>query len=149
MGNDNGTRAVRWFNEVWNERRSETIDELLAEGSVGETEAGILQGASDFKERVHGPFLSAFPDLKVTVEGTVAEGDDVVIRWRATGTHLGDGLGVRPTGLPIAIRGMTWQQFRDGKVVGGWDCWNQDGLMAQLRAAEGQGAVAESEAATS
>ncbi|MFG0334356.1 MAG: ester cyclase [Maioricimonas sp. JB049] len=137
MDNANVARSLRWFEEVWNQRRTETIDELLTDESCGELEGGTVRGAQEFKDRIHAPFLAAFPDFQVQVEGTVAEGDEVVIRWRATGTHRGDGLGLKATGQPIAIRGMTWQQFRDGKLVAGWDCWNQEALMSQLRAAGG------------
>ncbi|QDU38975.1 SnoaL-like polyketide cyclase [Maioricimonas rarisocia] len=137
MNNDNVARSLRWFEEVWNQRRTETIDELLTDESCGELEGATVRGPKEFKEHVHAQFLAAFPDLKFTVEGTVAEGDEVVIRWRATGTHQGDGLGLKATGQPISFRGMTWQQFRDGKLVGGWDCWNQEALMSKLRAAGG------------
>jgi predicted ester cyclase len=47
-------------------------------------------------------FLPAFPDLRIAVEGTVAEGDEVVVRWSATGTHLGDGLGFPATRLGLS-----------------------------------------------
>lgn len=133
MSNENVARSLRWFEEVWNQRRTDTIDELLMEESVAESEGGLLRGPEEFKTRMHTPFLSAFPDLHVTVENTVAQGEDVVVCWRASGTHGGDGLGLHATGRPMSIRGMTWHRYRDGKLVQGWDCWNQEGLMNQLR----------------
>jgi steroid delta-isomerase-like uncharacterized protein len=133
MESGNAGLARRWFEEVWNQRRTETIDELLTDESVSHSESGPLRGKQQFKERTHAAFLSAFPDLSIALEGTVAEGDDVVVRWYVRGTHLGDGLGFPATGREVSFRGMTWIRFQDGKMVEGWDCWNQAGLIQSLR----------------
>src|SRR4051794_2799780 len=93
MATENAVLARRWFEEVWNQRRTETIDELPTDESVSHSESGPLRGKQEFKERAHAVFLSAFPDLRMTVEGTVAEGDEVVVRWAVKATHGGDGLG--------------------------------------------------------
>lgn len=77
---ENEALARRWFEEVWNGRRTDTIDELLTDESVSHTASGSLRGKQEFKERAHAVFLSAFPDLRMTVEGTVAEGNEVVVR---------------------------------------------------------------------
>jgi steroid delta-isomerase-like uncharacterized protein len=133
MANENVGLARRWFEEVWNQRRAETIDELLTDESVCQSEAGPLRGGEEFKRRAHDVFLAAFPDLRIAVEGTVAEGDQVVVRWSAAGTHLGDALGFPATGRAVSFRGMTWIRYSGGKMVEGWDCWNQDGLIRSLR----------------
>lgn len=136
MATENDDLARRWIEEVWNHRRTDTIDEMLTDESVCHSESGPLRGKDEFKQRVHAPLLAAFPDLRVNVEGTVAEGDDVVVRWAATGTHLGDGLGFPGTGREVSFRGMTWIRYRDGKMVEGVDCWNQAWLVQSLRAPE-------------
>jgi steroid delta-isomerase-like uncharacterized protein len=136
MAIENASLARRWFEEVWNLRRTETIDELLNDESVCHAESGILRGKQAFKERTHAVFLSAFSDLRMTVEATVAEGDEVAVRWAFTGTHDGDGLGLPPTGRKVSCRGVTWIRFTGGKMMEGWDCWNQGGLIESLRAAE-------------
>ena len=102
MANENVSLARRWFEEVWNQRRTDTIDELLTDESVCHSESGPLRGKQEFKERAHAVFLSAFPDMRMTVEGTVAEGDEVVVRWAVTGDSPGRRPGVpgdRPGGL--------------------------------------------------
>ncbi len=128
--------ALRWFEEVWNQRRTDTIDELLTDESVCYSESGPLRGSREFKERGQAVFLSAFPDMQMTVEGTVAEGDEVVVRWSARATHLGDGLGFPATGRAVSFRGMTWIRYGNGKMIEGWDCWNQAGLIQSLRESE-------------
>src|SRR5262249_25777846 len=107
--------------------------------SVNFSESGPLRGKEEFKQRSHTVFLGAFPDLRMTVEGVLAEGDAVVVRWSATGTHSGDCLGCPATGRHVAFRGMTWIRYRDGKMIEGWDCWNQAALIQSVRDAEAGG----------
>lgn len=133
MNVDYADMSRRWFEEVWNQRQMEKIDEFLCSESFAETEGGILRGAEQFKTQMYKPFLAAFPDLHVTIDGVVAQAEEVVVRWRATGTHSGDGLGMPPTGKGLAIRGMTWHRYAEGKLLEAWDCWNQEALFSQLR----------------
>jgi predicted ester cyclase len=133
FGSDESNRdlAIRWFREVWNERRKETIDELWAPGAVGHTENGD-QGMAEFKVGREG-LLNALPDIQVDVEDTAADGDHVVVRWHARGTHRGDGLGMPPTNRKVEFRGMTWLTFRKRVIVEGWDSWNLGRLLESLR----------------
>ena len=98
---DNAALARRWFNEVWNQRRAETARELIPHEAVCDSEIGPLVGPEAFIAQAHTPFLAAFSDLHVDVEGTVSEGDQVIVRWRARGTHDGDGFGIPPTGKRV------------------------------------------------
>ena len=127
----NRERAIRWFREVWNERRRETIDELFPPDAIGHTENGD-QGPAEFKAAREG-LLNAFPEMYVEVEGTAADGDHVVVRWRVRGTHRGDGLGMPATGRPVNFRGMTWLTFKNGVIIEGWDSWNLGRLLESLR----------------
>jgi predicted ester cyclase len=79
--------------------------------------------------------LAAFPDLSVVVEATAAEGDVVVVRWKAGGTHLGQAFGIRATGAPVAFRGTNWFVIRAGRFIEGWDARNQGALVESLREA--------------
>jgi steroid delta-isomerase-like uncharacterized protein len=127
----NRALATRWFREVWNERREQTLDELFAANGIGHTENGD-QGPAEFKAAREG-LLNAFPDIQVEVEDTAADGDRVVVRWRARGTHLGAGLGLAATGRPVDFRGMTWLTFKNGLIVEGWDSWNLGRLLESLK----------------
>lgn len=134
MSERNRALALRWFEEIWNLRLTAVIDELLAPDAIGYMEGVVVRGPEEFKAARDG-LMAAFPDLRVTVEGTVAEGENVVVRWKATGTHLGDALGLKATRMPVAFNGMTWQRFVDGHIVEGWDAWNQGALIETLRVA--------------
>lgn len=131
---ENVRLARRWFEEVWNQRRAQTAHELLLPDSVGHTEHGDLVGPAPFLE-VRAALLAALPDLRVSIEETVAEGDNVVVRWSAGGTPAG------AAREPVRFRGMTWVRVRGGKFVEGWDAWNAGALTQQL-AGQGGGAPA-------
>jgi steroid delta-isomerase-like uncharacterized protein len=132
MSQDPFDVAKRWFEEVWNLRRAETIDELLTAESVCHADEGTLRGVQEFKERQYHPFLAAFPDLRVTVQDTLAQGDQVVLRWEASGTHTGAGLGEPATSRPVRFRGITWVRVRDGKLVEGWQHSNIPEVLRSL-----------------
>jgi steroid delta-isomerase-like uncharacterized protein len=68
----------------------------------------------DFTEHV----LQAFPDMKVEIKSIVAEGDQVVVRWTATGTHRGTFLGTPATGRTVPMTNVDIFTLKDGKIVG-------------------------------
>jgi steroid delta-isomerase-like uncharacterized protein len=128
--------ARRWFEEVWNSRLDATVRELLADGAVAHMEGGDFVGPEVFLE-TRAALLSAFPDIRVTVDDVVEDGDRAVVRWSAVAHHRGELLGIRPSGAEVRFRGMTWMVFRDGKIVEGWDSWNLGGLLNDCRTASG------------
>ena len=126
-----------WFEEVWNKGRESAVDEMLAPDAVlhGLDEGGAgMRGPEGFK-----PFLrsirAAFPDIHVTVEDVISEGDLFAIRYRATMTHAGPGFG-EPTNRQVAVTGMSFSRMRDGQIVEGWNNWDQLGLLRQIGAAD-------------
>lgn len=117
----------RWFEEVWNKKREEAIDEMMAEDCVANglaDQAGSsIRGTEPFK-MLHRAFVSAYPDMKITVEDTVIQGDKIAARCRVTGSHAGDGIGVAPTNQPVEFTGMTIVRIKDGKIVEAWNEFN-------------------------
>ncbi len=79
--------------------------------------------------RSEGDLLRA----RVEVEDTAADGDHVVVRWRARGTYLGGGLGMPATGRPVGCHGMTGSPSATAVIVEGWDSWNLRGMLQTLR----------------
>src|SRR5271154_1633327 len=129
----------RWFQEVWNEGKTETIHELLAPDAIGtgELEDGRpLRGPAEFVpfvQRIRG----AFPDIQIIVEDAFGAKDKVVLRWSATMTHRGDHLGIAATGKPVNMTGISIARIVDKKIVEGWDNWDQLGMLKQIGAYEG------------
>jgi steroid delta-isomerase-like uncharacterized protein len=132
MSEENRARAQRWMQEIWNERREATIDELMHPEAIGHMEGGDVHGPSGFKA-ARASLLDALPDLTIEVEDSVSENDSVVLRWRVSGTHKGSGLGLPPTGRPVSFRGMSWFRLENGQMVEGWDSWNLGALLEDLR----------------
>jgi predicted ester cyclase len=66
------------------------------------------------------------------MDDIVAEGDGVVARWSGTGTHLGDGLGLAATGRQVQFRGVTIVRIEQGKLMEGWNTFNQLEMFQQL-----------------
>ncbi len=122
MTETNSQRARRWFEEVWNRNKEETVKELLHPNIVGQLEGGVVRSPEDFLQ-ARREMLAALPDLRVEVQGVVSEGDEVAVRWAAKATG--------PAG-PVSFRGVTWLVFENGRIVKGWDSWNQALLMQQL-----------------
>lgn len=126
----------RWFSEVWNQGRESAVDDLLAGDAVvhglGEPDVAV-RGPAGFKPFL-SKFQSAFTDIQITVDQTIAEGDWVASRWSARMTHRGDQLGVPATGERIQVTGMSMGRFQGGKMVEAWNSWDQLALMEQTKA---------------
>lgn len=132
MSSDNRSVVLRWFEEVWNQRREETIEELVTDHSVCYTDQGPICGSQEFKQLQYQPLLSAFPDLHVQVDAVLCDDTDVVVRWTATGTHTGDGLRIPPTMKPASFTGISWIRVRDGKLQEGWQSSNIADVIRRL-----------------
>jgi steroid delta-isomerase-like uncharacterized protein len=78
--------------------------------------------------------INAFPDIDRTIEDLVAEGDKVVARWTARGTHTGDFQGLPPTGKVATSSGITIFRIADGRIVEEWSESDMLGLLQQVGA---------------
>ena len=129
---DNPSRRI--FEEVWNRRNPAIIDELMAPDylhhDVLSPEAFGLDGYKQFADR----YLSAFPDLQMTIHDEVVAGDRIVTRWTATGTHNGDLPGLPRTGKKVSVTGITIARLSNGKFVESWNNWDALGMLRQLGA---------------
>jgi steroid delta-isomerase-like uncharacterized protein len=111
----------------------DAVEEVIApnyvsyEPTSGETRG--IEGARQFA----ATFREAFPDLQNTIEDMVAEGDKVVVRFRARGTHQGEteAFGT-PTGKSMEITGITIKRVSEGKIVEAWTNFDAMGMMQQL-----------------
>lgn len=135
MSQENVVLIKRWFEEVWNNGREEAIDEMLSEDGIAhglaDENGEELRGASGFKPFFRN-FRASFPDIRVTVEDTVAEGDKVAARCSVRATHRGDTLGYAATQRPVAIDGITIVHIRDGKIVEAWNNFDFQTLFRQI-----------------
>ncbi len=94
----------RFVDEVFNKRNVAFIDEFLDPNLV------------EHKEDIYA-FLGAFPDLHITVEDLIAEGDKIVGRVTLTGTHQGELMGIPATGKKVSFSEILIVRISNGKVV--------------------------------
>jgi steroid delta-isomerase-like uncharacterized protein len=123
----------RLYHSVWNERRLEYIDQVIADThALGDpTIAGRGVGPAAYRRQVER-FLTGLPDLRFNVDDTISEGDKLVVYWTITGTHRGEFLGVPPTNKLVAFSGITINEIADGKILESTVIWDGLGLMKQF-----------------
>jgi len=90
-----------------------------------------MRGPDAFKP-FHSAYRNAFPDVKITIDDMVADGDIVAARWSGTATHSGDGLGFPATGKQVRLSGMTFTRIENGRLVEGWNTFDQLSMLQQL-----------------
>ena len=128
----------RWFEEVWNKGRESAIDELLRPDAIGHGLAdvgGPLPAPETFR-RFYRQFRSGIPDVHITVDQVIAEGDTTACRITCVGTHSGDGMGVKATGRKVRVSGLCMIRWKDGQIAEGWNEFDAAGLMRQIAGSE-------------
>ena len=135
---ENKAKARRLQEESFGGGKPELVDELLDPDFVRHDpyiEAGVVRGTQTVKDNIVW-FRNAFPDLTCTVEDQVAEGDKVVSRWRAGGTHRGEFFGVEGTGNRVEFTSIQIDRFDEesGKIVEQWAEFDLLGALRQMGA---------------
>jgi steroid delta-isomerase-like uncharacterized protein len=121
--------------EVWTNGNLDVIEDVIADDYV-HTIVGVpepVRGPRGFSELVT-MYRNAFPDFHVTTEEQFADGDVVVTRWTAAGTHQGDLMGMGATGKKATAPGIAIDRFAGGKLVAAWVIFDQLGFLQQLGA---------------
>ena len=123
----------RVFEEIWNKKNPDAVDELMAANYVHHDPSSppVTNGAEGYKQFVRD-YLAAFPDLQFTIEDEVVMGDTEATRWTVRGTHAGDLPSVPRTGRRFSVTGMSIGRLENGKFVESWNNWDALGLMQQL-----------------
>jgi steroid delta-isomerase-like uncharacterized protein len=124
----------RIIEELWYKKNLASVDELIDKNWVYHGAGGQeFKGTEGFKHFVT-MFTTAFPDFNVTIDDMVAEGDKVVSRMTARGTHQGNFMGIAPTGKKFAMQGITIHRIANGKEAESWQATDQLGMMQQIGA---------------
>src|SRR5918993_965610 len=97
------------------------MDEVMAPNYVDHPNLpGLSPGPEGMKQALTY-YRTAFPELQATLDDILADGDRVAVRWSARDTHLGDWLGIPPTGHHFTMSGITIYRIAEGKAVEGWN----------------------------
>lgn len=145
MATRNTTVVRQWVDEAWNHGKLEVAKQVFAPNCV---EYGITDGLAEItgieaqKSKIRA-LRTAFPDLHLTIEDTISEGEKVMVRWIAGGTHKGEWMGLAPTGKYVTWGGVSVFRFVDGKIQELWRAedifgqWQQLGAIGLYRQAHG------------
>jgi steroid delta-isomerase-like uncharacterized protein len=131
----NADGSKRIIEEIFGAGNYELAHELIGADSIGHDPAqpAPIMGPDGLAESARG-YRDAFPDLTMTVNQQIADGEYVATRWSATGTHKGDLFGIAPTGKQSTVTGITIDHWVDGKVAEAWVNWDTLGLLQQIGA---------------
>jgi predicted ester cyclase len=127
MSTEDNKAASQRIGEAINARDFDALKQLMSPTMYEEFSQG-------FRE-----VLAAFPDYMGKNIDTIAEGDKVVQRWTAVGTHQGSFMGIAPTGKQVTFSGMSIDQYANGKLIKYWIEMDMLGVLQQLGAVSAPG----------
>jgi len=133
MASENEAVVRRYIDEVWNGGRLEVIDEIVADQYI-RRDAALPRpavGRAELKDQV-SLYRDAFPDLNVVIEDMVTSDDVVTLRWRASGTHRGELMGLGATNKRSEVTGLNLVRVLEGKLVEEIQEWNEATMLRQL-----------------
>jgi steroid delta-isomerase-like uncharacterized protein len=132
------TKAIvrRLYEEVWNKRRLEVVNEIISPShALNDPQmTGSAVGPDAYKRQVT-QFIAAFPDLHFTIEDVVAEKDKVVVSWVISGTHKREFRGIPASNKKVTLEGITINHVINGKITDSDVRADYLGLLQQLGAA--------------
>lgn len=133
MSEQNKAVIRRLFEEVINKGNLSVADELFTSNYEHHDPSSpdFGRGPESAKKRAT-LYRNAFPDLRMTIEDIIAEGETVMTRWSSRGTHKGELRGIAPTGNQVNVSGVTVARLANGKIAESYVSWDALGLMQQL-----------------
>lgn len=129
------TKAIvrRLYEEVWNKRRFEVVNEIISPShALNDPQmTGSAVGPDAYKRQVT-LFIAAFPDLQFTIEDVVAEKDKVVVAWVISGTHKREFRGIPASNKKVTVEGITINHVTNGKITDSDVSVDYLGLLQQI-----------------
>jgi steroid delta-isomerase-like uncharacterized protein len=129
---ENKALMRRFYEEVFNNKNTDGLDAFLFPTIIDRSIPPDVPGGIEGVRQTIAMLLTAFPDLNLTLEDIIAEGDRVVVRWTMRGTHQGASLGMPPTGKQFTMPGISLARLDSGKVVEAWVVQDQLSMLQQL-----------------
>jgi steroid delta-isomerase-like uncharacterized protein len=124
--------AQRWFSEVMSEGKTEVIDELCAPDFVDHDPlpgtTADLAGLKDFVAQIR----AAFPDMQMTADDLIVEGDRLAVRSTLRGTHQGDFMGIPGSGKKVEVSNYDFVRFENDQAAEHWGAIDSAALMEQI-----------------
>jgi predicted ester cyclase len=117
---ENEALVRRYFEEAWVKGNLAAVDDLMVPNYIEHHVPDVHLDSRDILKQLLATYYEAFPDMKGVLHDIFAQGDRVAFRWSLSGTHLGDWVGIPPTGNHITASGITIYRITGGKAVEGW-----------------------------
>jgi predicted ester cyclase len=128
---ENKTIVQCWFAGAYEDEA--LADEVVAPDYVGHFPPNPDVVGREAIKLFNRQTRTAFPDLQLTLDELIGEGEKVVVRWTMRGTHLGEMRGgIPPTGKPFTVTGTTTNRVASGQIAEAWGNIDLLGLMLQL-----------------
>lgn len=135
MTSENKSIARRLYQEVWNERKLDVVDELISPShALYDPNASDSQVGPQAYKRTLTTFLTGIPDLRFKVQDMISENSKLAVSWVVSGTHQGDFYGIPATNKKISVEGVTIHQIDSGKILDSYVTWDMLGVMRRLGA---------------
>ena len=117
LSDENKAIARRLIDEVWNTHSLDRFDDLYDPNYVSHALPPGFSPDREGMKQYHSQYFQAFPDMDITVDGMIAEGDWVAVYYTGTGTHQGELIGIPPTGKYASASAVLTLRIVDGKIV--------------------------------
>src|SRR5215208_6974723 len=117
---ENEALVRRYFEEAWIRRNLAAVDEFMVPDYIEHQIPDGRLTSRDSLKQLLAMYYRAFPDMKSVLHDILAQGDRVMYRWSVSATHLGDWLGIPPTGNHMTATGITIYRITRSKAVEGW-----------------------------
>jgi steroid delta-isomerase-like uncharacterized protein len=127
---ENKALVKRMTEEFWNTGNMDAIDEFFSADYVGHDPSGTMD--MEKLKQSAAAYFAGFPDLHITTDDLLAEGDKVVKRWTAHCTHMGEYLGIPATGNKLVVTGIEIFRIAGGKIEEVWANMDSMGMLQQL-----------------
>ena len=122
----------RFTDEVWNKGNLDFIDEVVAPEYHGwDPTTGDIQGPAALRDIVQ-MYRSAFPNMEMTIDLIVSDGDWVITKWTARGTNTGELMGMPATGKDATVSGIQMERIVGGKFVESHGIFDALGMLQQM-----------------
>lgn len=127
----------KWLHEVWSQGNVAVVDDLLTTGFVDHRPIPQFGASRDGHKRMAADWHAAFPDMKLTIEDIVVEGDKLVARYSGRGTHRGVFCGIPATGATVSFTEIDIVRFEGDRIAEWWHNEDLQPLAQQVRIAAG------------
>jgi steroid delta-isomerase-like uncharacterized protein len=133
MSVDNKAIVRSLYEEVWNKRRLELVDEIISPSHAlhDPNLSGSAVGPEAYKQQVTR-FITGFPDLHFTIEDIVGGKEKLAVAWTISGTHTGEFMGIPATNKKVSVDGITISHLVNAKIMDSYISWDAWGMMQQL-----------------